>query len=89
MIRTFLVCTALFTGSVAACMQAQSTDSRVEDLYNQARAFQNHGDIVAAISTYESILKIAPRLAPAYNNLGALYFRQGDYQNAAAMLTRG
>jgi tetratricopeptide (TPR) repeat protein len=89
MIRLFLVCSALVICSFAARAQAQTADSRIEDLYNQAKAFQSHGDIVAAISAYESILKISPRLAPVYNNLGALYFRQGDYQTAASILARG
>jgi tetratricopeptide (TPR) repeat protein len=34
-------------------------------------------------------LKIAPRLGAAYNNLGALYFAQGDYPNAVAILEKG
>jgi tetratricopeptide (TPR) repeat protein len=64
-------------------------DPRVEELYSQAKTAQSQGDIATAISKYQEILRIAPRLAPAYNNLGALYFRQRDYQKAATILEQG
>jgi tetratricopeptide (TPR) repeat protein len=35
------------------------------------------------------MLKLAPRLAPAYNNLGMIYFNQQDYTHAAEVLKRG
>jgi len=69
--------------------QADEADARVQDLYNQAKAAQSQNDLTGAIAKYEEILRIAPRLGPAYNNLGALYFRQRDYQKAAAILERG
>src|ERR1700722_15557272 len=70
---------------------AQSGDEnpRVQELYGQAKTAQAQGDITTAIARYEEILRIAPRLGPAYNNLGALYFRQHDYPKAAAILERG
>jgi len=64
-------------------------DPRVQELYGQARAAKSQGDIATAIARYEEILRIAPRLGPAYNNLGALYFRQRDYQKAASVLEAG
>jgi tetratricopeptide (TPR) repeat protein len=69
-------------------LQAQTgeDDARVQELYGQAKAAQSRNDLAGAISKYEEILRIAPRLGPAYNNLGALYFRQRDYQKAAATL---
>ncbi len=70
-------------------MAAQDIDARVEELYNQAKAAQSQEDIAGAIGKYEEILRIAPSLGPAYNNLGALYFRQRDYQKAAAVLEKG
>ncbi len=65
------------------------SDARVQELYAQAKAAQSQGDLPGAIARYEEILRIASRLAPAYNNLGALYFRQHDYQKAAAVLEQG
>src|SRR4051812_11873047 len=35
------------------------------------------------------MLQAAPRLGPAYNNLGALYFRQGRYSQAIPILRSG
>ena len=62
---------------------------QVQALYAQARAAQQHGDSAAAIEKYRSMLKLAPHLAPAYNNLGMLYFNQHDYTHAAQVLKRG
>jgi tetratricopeptide (TPR) repeat protein len=78
-------------GGRARAAQAASgeNDPRVEELYSHAKAAQSQGDIAGAISKYEEILRIAPRLGPAYNNLGALYFRQRDYRKAAAVLEQG
>jgi tetratricopeptide (TPR) repeat protein len=64
-------------------------DPRVQELYGKARAAQAQGDIAGAVGDYEQILKIAPRLGPAYNNLGALYFRQHNYKKAASILEDG
>src|ERR1700680_2676337 len=69
--------------------QADEGDARVQELYGQAKSAQSRNDIAGAISKYEEILRIAPRLGPAYNNLGALYFRQRDYRKAAAVLEQG
>ncbi len=71
-------------------LRAQGEDDpRVEKLYNEAHEQQQRGDVNAAIASYEAILKIAPKLGPAYNNLGALYFRRQDYPKAASTLEQG
>ena len=62
---------------------------RVEALYAEAKAAQQTGDETTAVAKYEAILKAAPHLAPAYNNLGALYFDRGEYASAARTLERG
>jgi tetratricopeptide (TPR) repeat protein len=64
-------------------------DQRVQELYGQAKAAESRGDLASAAANYESLLQIAPGLAPAYNNLGALYLRRREYQKAAAVLERG
>jgi tetratricopeptide (TPR) repeat protein len=61
----------------------------VQDLYGQAKSAEARGDLAAAAASYESLLQIAPHLAPAYNNLGALYLRQKEYKKAADVLEKG
>jgi tetratricopeptide (TPR) repeat protein len=68
---------------------ADSNDSRVQELYSQAKAAEASGDLAGAVASYQSLLKIAPRLPAAYNNLGALYLRQREYQKAAETLEKG
>ena len=68
---------------------ADETDPRVEKLYSEAKEAQARGDQPGAIAKYESILKVAPRLGAAYNNLGLIYFQQRDYRQAIAILEKG
>ncbi|HYK37763.1 tetratricopeptide repeat protein [Alloacidobacterium sp.] len=62
---------------------------QVQELYAQAKAAQDRGDNATAIQKYRAMLKLAPHLAPAYNNLGMLYFNQRDYPHAAQVLEQG
>lgn len=92
MMRSLLA--VLVAASLPASAQKPPADSsgndpRVESLYSEAKSAQSQGDIPAAIAKYQEILRLAPHLGPAYNNLGALYFRQHDYQKAAATLGQG
>jgi tetratricopeptide (TPR) repeat protein len=66
-----------------------SGEDRVESLYADAKAAEQAGDLASAAEKYEQILKIAPQVGPAYNNLGAVYFKQGSYGKAASVLERG
>jgi tetratricopeptide (TPR) repeat protein len=61
----------------------------VQQLYAQAEAAQTVGDRATAISKYRAMLKLAPHLAAAYNNLGMLYYQQQDFPQAAAILEKG
>jgi tetratricopeptide (TPR) repeat protein len=61
----------------------------VQSLYSQARAARQRGDNAAAIEKYKAMIKLAPHLAAAYNNLGMLYFDGHDYARAAEVLQRG
>lgn len=62
---------------------------QVQELYGQAKAAQQRGDNAGAIQKYRAMLKLAPHLAPAYNNLGMLLFTQRDYAQAAKVLEQG
>ena len=67
----------------------EAVSPQVQQLYAEAKAAQQHGDTTTAIQKYRAMLKLAPRLAPAYNNLGMIYFNQQDYTHAAEVLKRG
>lgn len=61
----------------------------VERLYSEAQTIQSRGDTQAAIAKYEEIRRVAPRLAPACNNLGALYYDAGQYHKSIEVLQAG
>jgi tetratricopeptide (TPR) repeat protein len=78
--------------SPAAFARSNADDEvtpQVQALYEQAKAAQQRGDNATAIEKYRAMLKLAPHLAPAYNNLGRLYFNEHDYSHAAQTLTKG
>lgn len=62
---------------------------QVQQLYAEAKAAQQHGDNAVAIEKYQAMIRLAPHLAAAYNNLGMLYFNAHDFRNAADVLKRG
>jgi tetratricopeptide (TPR) repeat protein len=83
---------SLCTCTLAPACRAQSNDEvtpEVQQLYSEARAAQQHGDSTTAIAKYKAMIKAAPHLAAAYNNLGMLYFNEHDYPHAAEVLKRG
>src|SRR5690349_11680843 len=84
-----LLMVCLLAGFQKLPLQGDEADAHVQELYSQAKAAQSRNDLAGAIAKYEEILRIAPRLGPAYNNLGALYFRQRDYLKAAGVLEQG
>jgi tetratricopeptide (TPR) repeat protein len=75
--------------SVLASQGNDEVTPEVQQLYAQAKAAQQRGDDAAAIAKYRAMIKLAPHLAPAYNNLGMLYFNGHDYKHAAEVLQRG
>lgn len=79
------------SAEIRAYGQKPQSDSSptVERLYEEAKTAQAAGDLDTATAKYEAILKIAPRLGSAYNNLGLLYFQQREFAKAAAVLKKG
>jgi predicted Zn-dependent protease len=73
----------------AGARQANEVTPEVQQLYAEAHAAQASGDTATAIAKYRRMLQLAPHLAPAYNNLGMLYFNTHDYPEAAHTLARG
>ena len=85
---------ALFLASLSlsATLRPQSAsenDPQVQRLYSEAKTAQAQGDLSGAAEKYEKLLRIAPRLAPAYNNLGSLYLREREYKKAVTILEEG
>jgi tetratricopeptide (TPR) repeat protein len=84
---------ALLLLCLAAPLFAQSSGDdvtpQVQQLYAEAKSAQQQGDSNAAIEKYRAMIRLAPHLAAAYNNLGMLCFNQHDYAQAAQVLERG
>jgi tetratricopeptide (TPR) repeat protein len=84
---------ALSLGGTCIAMHAQSHDDevtpQVQQLYAQAQAAQQGNDVATAIQKYREMIRLAPHLAAAYNNLGRLYFNQHDYGHAEQTLSQG
>ncbi|KAA6463179.1 tetratricopeptide repeat protein [Acidobacteria bacterium AB60] len=83
----------LLLGMAAACVVAQQENDEVtpevQQLYAEARAARQRGDSATAIEKYKAMLKLAPHLGAAYNNLGMLYFDNHDYPHAVDVLQKG
>lgn len=94
-IRLFRSLVVMFSCAMMAvyvCAQSSADNEvtpQVQELYAQAKAAQERGDNAEAVEKYRAMLKLAPHLAPAYNNLGMLYFNQRDYAHAVEALEQG
>lgn len=69
--------------------QMNEEDVRVQKLYTEAKSAQASGDLSEAARRYEAIIRIAPRLGAAYNNLGSIYLQQREFRKAAQVLQKG
>jgi tetratricopeptide (TPR) repeat protein len=87
-----LLAACLLLISLTPTLAGQANDEvtpEVQQLYAQAKAAQQRGDSAEAIEKYRAMIKLAPHLAAAYNNLGMLYFNSHDYAHASEVLKRG
>jgi len=82
LLLTLAMCSLLFGQG-----QAQQ-DSRIAELHAEAQAAEARGDLTTATARYEALVRIAPDLSAAYNNLGALYFKQREYGKAITVLKK-
>ena len=89
-VRPLLLCVIVCGSTVSFAQQGNDeVTPEVQRLYAEAQAARKSGDNATAIEKYKAILKAAPNLAAAYNNLGMLYFDGHDYPRAAEVLQRG
>src|SRR5437764_13313677 len=65
------------------------SEARVQALYAEAKSAEASGDSATAIAKYQAIIGISPKLASAYNNLGLLYFKNREYEQAVKTLEHG
>ena len=66
---------------------AQNEESpAVQQLYAEAQAAESGGELSVAIEKYRQILKLVPNLPAAHNNLGQLYYQQGQFAEAVPEL---
>jgi predicted Zn-dependent protease len=80
----------VFAAAPARARQANDeVTPEVQRLYAQAKAAEQQNSIATAIEKYRAMIKLAPHLAAAYNNLGMLYFNTHDYVQAAEVLKHG
>jgi tetratricopeptide (TPR) repeat protein len=84
-----IICRLAMTAGLCSFLFCQTPDARVQKLHAEAKSAEDAGDVSGAIAKYQEILKLAPRLGAAYNNLGLLYFKQRDFEKAALILQKG
>ena len=80
---TYLATFLLLTSTMSIAQ-----DDRVSQLYSEAHSAETAGQFPLAIEKYQQILKLAPKLAAAYNNLGRLYYQHGQLEEAVRALSR-
>ena len=86
------ICLALALALDAPRVPAQEVapvTPEVQQLYSEAQAAQAASHPDEAIADYQRILRLAPSLAPAYNNLGRLLYNAGRFAEAVTVLERG
>jgi tetratricopeptide (TPR) repeat protein len=91
MVSRSVLAVSLCAICIAAPAHSQDAEvtPQVQQLYAQAQAAQQGQDIPTAIEKYRQMIRLAPHLSAAYNNLGRLYFNQHDYGHAEQTLAQG
>ena len=81
--------TVLSVAAAAGFLPAQEVTPEVQTLYRQAQKAQAAHHEEMAVADYQKILKLAPDLAAAYNNLGRLFYNLGRFPEAITTLRQG
>jgi tetratricopeptide (TPR) repeat protein len=82
-----LLLALLIAGKATNSIAAQNEESpAVQQLYAEAQAAESGGQLSVAAEKYRQILKLAPDLPAAHNNLGQLYYQQGQFAEAVPEL---
>ncbi len=90
MLKTLFILASSAVGLAStSALQAQAVSPEVQALYAKAQAAQARDDTKSAIADYRAILKQAPDLGAAYNNLGRLLFNGGRYRECVEVLSKG
>lgn len=65
-----------------------SSQASVIQEFQEARAAEQQGQYAAALTHYQHLLKLNPRLAQVYSNMGLDYYRLNRYPQAAESLKK-
>ena len=79
---------SLVSLSFSVASPAQDVGSRIQLLYQDALRAEKQGRTDQAIQDYQAIIRLNPKLAAAYNNLGRLYWQKGNLGDAITTLKR-
>jgi tetratricopeptide (TPR) repeat protein len=86
----FLLAAAVIVLTIAPIARAQEeVPEAARTLMEDAERSRDAGRIDDAVAKYRRAIEVAPSLASAYVNLGALYFKQGKVAEAYDTFVRG
>ena len=79
----------LLLGLLVLVGQVAVAQDDIQNLYAEAQAAKARGDAGDAIEKLQAILKLNPKLAPVFHNLGILFFEQGKFREASQAFAAG
>jgi tetratricopeptide (TPR) repeat protein len=80
------ICLSTRAGSAAP--QASSTAAVAERHFRAALQAQTSAHFDVAVREYQAVLRLQPRLAEAYGNLGLVYYLQSNFEQSAQALSK-
>jgi tetratricopeptide (TPR) repeat protein len=87
--RACLVAAWIAMSIFASAARGQEVPEVARNLMEEAERARDANRVDDAIAKYKRVLQVAPALASAYVNLGALYFKQGKAAEAYDTFVRG